>query len=170
MTSAPDRAQLRRVRKHAEETFGGLLSNRSQFVPHMLEVMLLMSNAVRVQAHDPFLAADEATLRSPLINGERKLSPQRARVLAASVVSRVSWYEWISTDDAPKDETPVTEGLFGAGELREDERVKMLARPFQDWMTFLDPDQIGLVHMNFSGPARFSGPAGTGKTVVAHTG
>ncbi|MFD5527604.1 UvrD-helicase domain-containing protein [Streptomyces virginiae] len=35
------------------------------------------------------------------------------------------------------------------------------------WMTFLHPDQVALVRRNWSGPARISGPAGTGKTVVA---
>ncbi|MBZ6475561.1 UvrD-helicase domain-containing protein [Streptomyces griseocarneus] len=34
-------------------------------------------------------------------------------------------------------------------------------------MTFLHPDQVALVRRNWSGPARVSGPAGTGKTVVA---
>lgn len=163
----PDRVELRRIRKHAEETFGGLLASRSQFVPHMLEVVLLMSEAITAEAHDPFLAVDEATVRATLVGGERKLSPQRARELVMSVISRTNWYEWISTDDAPAGEKPVAEGLFGAADLREDERGRALARPFWEWMTFLDPEQIGLVQVNFNGPARFSGPAGTGKTVVA---
>ncbi|GAA3063247.1 hypothetical protein GCM10020000_53280 [Streptomyces olivoverticillatus] len=34
-------------------------------------------------------------------------------------------------------------------------------------MTFLHPDQVALVRRNWAGPARISGPAGTGKTVVA---
>lgn len=39
--------------------------------------------------------------------------------------------------------------------------------PIEQWMTFLHPDQVALVRRNWSGPARISGPAGTGKTVVA---
>jgi superfamily I DNA/RNA helicase len=163
----PDRAHVQRIRKHAEETFGGLLSSHTQFVPHMLEVVLLMERATATEAQDPFLAVDESTMRTTLLDGEHKLSRQRARELATSVVSRVTWYRWLSSDEAPRAEIPVTEGLFGAIELREDEREKVLGRPFQEWMTFLDPEQISVVNVNFTGPARFSGPAGTGKSVVA---
>ena len=42
-----------------------------------------------------------------------------------------------------------------------------LSRPIEDWMVFLHPDQSRLVERTFSGPARVSGAAGTGKTVVA---
>jgi superfamily I DNA/RNA helicase len=37
----------------------------------------------------------------------------------------------------------------------------------EDWMTFLHPDQNALVRRSWNGPARISGSAGTGKTVVA---
>jgi superfamily I DNA/RNA helicase len=43
----------------------------------------------------------------------------------------------------------------------------VLARPIEDWMVYLDPDQQDLVDRTFSGPARIRGAAGTGKTVVA---
>jgi Nuclease-related domain/AAA domain len=39
--------------------------------------------------------------------------------------------------------------------------------PLADWMTFLHPDQARLVRRSLNGPARISGPAGTGKSVVA---
>jgi hypothetical protein len=39
--------------------------------------------------------------------------------------------------------------------------------PIERWMTFLHPDQLDLVTKDWSGPARISGVAGTGKTVVA---
>ncbi|SDC16797.1 UvrD-helicase domain-containing protein [Actinokineospora iranica] len=35
------------------------------------------------------------------------------------------------------------------------------------WLAFLHPNQDGIVSRHYSGPARISGPAGTGKTVVA---
>ncbi|RJO75627.1 ATP-dependent helicase [Nocardia panacis] len=163
----PEIEQLRRIRRYAEETFGGLLLGRRQYVPHMLEVMLLMGKAVRTQAHDPYLAVDETTMRSTLLNGEQKLTPQRARDCVAAVLARDQQYSWISTANAPRAEITSADGLFGVEELREDERTRVLRRPFEEWMTFLDPDQLGYVSVNFNGPARFSGPAGTGKTVVA---
>ncbi len=42
----------------------------------------------------------------------------------------------------------------------------VLMRPIEDWMVFLHPDQRRLVDRRFNGPARISGGAGTGKTVV----
>lgn len=36
-----------------------------------------------------------------------------------------------------------------------------------NWRIFLDDAQLGLVRKNYGGPARITGPAGTGKTVVA---
>ncbi|WP_228789444.1 UvrD-helicase domain-containing protein [Nocardia cyriacigeorgica] len=163
----PSRGYLARVRKHAEEAFAGLLFGREQFVPHMLDIMLLMSSAVRAQAHDQFLAVDESTIRETLITGETKLSKRRARDIALSVADRLTWYQRISTESAPANDAVAADGLFGESTLAEEARANGLARPFREWMTFLDPEQLALVHANFNGPARFSGPAGTGKSVVA---
>ncbi|WP_280234469.1 UvrD-helicase domain-containing protein [Nocardia cyriacigeorgica] len=163
----PSRAHLVRVRKHAEEAFAGLLFGREQFVPHMLDVMLLMRSAAVTEAHDQYIAVDESTIRETLITGETKLSRRRARDIALSVSDRLTWYQRISTESAPTVEQAASDGLFGESSLTEDARANGLARPFREWMTFLDPDQLALVHTNFSGPARFSGPAGTGKSVVA---
>lgn len=42
-----------------------------------------------------------------------------------------------------------------------------LAQPFEKWAVFLHPVQRALVERRWSGPARVSGSAGTGKTIVA---
>ena len=47
-------------------------------------------------------------------------------------------------------------------ELRE-----ALEYPWEKWTIFLHPAQVGLVERKYNGPARVSGSAGTGKTVVA---
>lgn len=44
---------------------------------------------------------------------------------------------------------------------------RALNAPWDTWAIFLHPDQRDLVERRFSGPARVSGSAGTGKTVVA---
>lgn len=165
--TVPDRGELRAIRKHAEETFANLLFERSQFVPHTLEIALLMPRAITTEAHDPFLAIDESTMYKTLISGERRLSPRRVREIVTTVAERSSWYEWIPSDDAPTTESATSDGLFATTDLRSDTRGGALSRPFREWMVFLDPDQLALVHTNFTGPARFSGPAGTGKSVVA---
>ena len=48
-----------------------------------------------------------------------------------------------------------------------EELEEALAYPWEKWTIFLHPDQLGLVERTYSGPARVSGSAGTGKTVVA---
>ena len=51
--------------------------------------------------------------------------------------------------------------------LGRDELERLLSAPIEEWMIFLHPDQRTLVERRFAGPARVSGSAGTGKTVVA---
>lgn len=42
-----------------------------------------------------------------------------------------------------------------------------LDSPWDKWLVFLHPDQEKMAYQKVSGPARVSGPAGTGKTIVA---
>ena len=60
----------------------------------------------------------------------------------------------------------LSDGLFDLDGLREAALQEALRAPIEQWMTFLHPDQVALVRRNWAGPARISGPAGTGKTVV----
>lgn len=48
-----------------------------------------------------------------------------------------------------------------------DELERALAFPWEKWTVFLHPAQRLLVERDYSGPARVSGSAGTGKTIVA---
>ncbi|RKN71731.1 NERD nuclease [Streptomyces klenkii] len=59
------------------------------------------------------------------------------------------------------------DALFDAEEIRNAALEAARSAPIEQWMTFLHPAQLALVRRNWSGPARVSGPAGTGKTVVA---
>ena len=77
----PDRIQLQRIRKHAEETFASLVHGRSQYVPHMLEVLLLMPTAAEVDGQGRFRAVDLRTLRRTLLSGEAVLSVKQARFI-----------------------------------------------------------------------------------------
>lgn len=49
----------------------------------------------------------------------------------------------------------------------EQELEAALAAPMEHWMIFLHPSQLEVVERRFNGPAKVSGSAGTGKTVVA---
>lgn len=48
-----------------------------------------------------------------------------------------------------------------------EELRRALDYPWEKWAVFLHPSQAALVERNYSGPARVSGSAGTGKTIVA---
>jgi superfamily I DNA/RNA helicase/mRNA-degrading endonuclease RelE of RelBE toxin-antitoxin system len=48
-----------------------------------------------------------------------------------------------------------------------DELERALEFPWDKWTTFLHPAQRDVAERNFNGPARVSGSAGTGKTIVA---
>jgi len=49
----------------------------------------------------------------------------------------------------------------------EEALAQALERPWAEWLVFLHPSQRSAVERNFNGPARVSGSAGTGKSVVA---
>jgi hypothetical protein len=48
-----------------------------------------------------------------------------------------------------------------------EELERALDYPWEKWAVFLHPEQVQFVERSYSGPARISGTAGTGKTVVA---
>ncbi|WP_030515305.1 UvrD-helicase domain-containing protein [Nocardia sp. NRRL WC-3656] len=162
----PAAAELRRIRWRAEETFANLTAGRTRYVPHMIEVLLLMDEAADTPAEARYVAVDPTTIAARLF-AEASLSSRSARQIAMTVAERNTWFALLSADSGAGPETSPAEGLFDATTLREEERARALKRPFSEWMTFLDPAQLDLVYRNYNGPARFSGPAGTGKTVVA---
>ncbi|GGJ94398.1 DNA helicase [Pilimelia anulata] len=61
---------------------------------------------------------------------------------------------------------PAVGELFDAAELARAGVRARLADALPQWMTFLHSSQAGLVTAQWTGPARISGPAGTGKTVI----
>src|SRR5207244_964040 len=48
-----------------------------------------------------------------------------------------------------------------------EELGRALDFPWEKWTVFLHPDQRDMVERDYTGPARISGSAGTGKTIVA---
>ncbi|WP_030715729.1 nuclease-related domain-containing DEAD/DEAH box helicase [Streptomyces sp. NRRL F-2580] len=115
--------------------------------------------------------------------GEHEIGPvllsQRHRLRAESVRAIADHLERVFPDHVGSavDQQPSSapephrqgapDGLFDLEGLRDAALEGALRAPIEQWMTFLHPDQVALVRRNWSGPARISGPAGTGKTVVA---
>ena len=71
--------------------------------------------------------------------------------------------------------TPVEADPFAHPDARRRFRIltnveelqRALDYPWEKWAVFLHPSQAALVERSYSGPARVSGSAGTGKTIVA---
>ena len=74
--------------------------------------------------------------------------------------------EPLHTDNADPFEHPDAQRRFRIMSNKE-ELERALDYPWEQWTVFLHPDQKEIVEKDFSGPARVSGSAGTGKTVVA---
>lgn len=66
----------------------------------------------------------------------------------------------------PLKEIPEEQRRFFIVEDNE-ELQKILQAPLEKWLIFMHPSQKNIVKKNFNGPAKVTGSAGTGKTVVA---
>ncbi|MFJ2838763.1 UvrD-helicase domain-containing protein [Nocardia sp. NPDC087230] len=158
----PNPSHFGELRKHAEEPLARLALDDFRFVPHMAEIVVVLPGRVRPESDGRVHIVDEPGFVATLTGGDRRYKPARAAQLAASGIDK---YTHLRLDLIDEFDSPAE--LFTDTDLNETERVAALSRPFSDWMTFLDPAQLSLVHANFNGPARISGPAGTGKSVVA---
>ncbi|MFF5669770.1 UvrD-helicase domain-containing protein [Streptomyces hygroscopicus] len=107
-----------------------------------------------------------------LLSERHRLRPESVRAIADHLDRVFPEHEGAfatQTKSPPAQAQPqeeVAEGLFDLDGLREAALQEALRAPIEQWMTFLHPDQVALVRRNWAGPARISGPAGTGKTVV----
>ncbi|MEV6064483.1 UvrD-helicase domain-containing protein [Nocardia asteroides] len=162
--ASPDSSAFGDLRKHAEEPLVRLATADFRFVPHMVEIVVVLPGRVRAESDGRVHVVDEAGLIDTLTRRERRFKPARAAQLADSGVDK---FIRLTLDLPTTDEHADLAGLFTETDLNDAERAAALARPFSDWMTFLDPAQLALVQTTFTGPARISGPAGTGKSVVA---
>ncbi|GHC63068.1 nuclease-related domain-containing DEAD/DEAH box helicase [Streptomyces cinnamoneus] len=109
----------------------------------------------------------------PALLAERcRLGPALVRAIADHLEQAFPAYESSAVPAVPAGRTgrrraAPAEALFDVAGLCEAAMDAARRGPVEQWMTFLHPEQVALVRRNWSGPARVSGPAGTGKTVVA---
>jgi superfamily I DNA/RNA helicase len=100
----------------------------------------------------------------------RRLTPAQVKIVSAHLAEAFPAYDHPSlADQVAPDRGEAAfdaQGLFDVEQVRAAQLAADLAAPIEGWMTFLHPDQARLVRSTFQGPARISGPAGTGKTVV----
>ncbi|TMQ95899.1 NERD nuclease [Actinomadura soli] len=113
----------------------------------------------------------------PALLGEREqLQPAMIRAMSGHLAERFREHALTSLDEPATPATPATPGppgpsaagdaLFDVEDVERAATGSVLQAPIERWMTFLHPDQVSIVRRDWGGPARISGPAGTGKTVV----
>ncbi|MFD7783904.1 UvrD-helicase domain-containing protein [Streptomyces nojiriensis] len=107
-----------------------------------------------------------------LLSQRHRLRAESVRAIADHLERVLPGYAGSAVDQqmssAPEHHRPSSpDGLFDLEGLRDAVLKGAREAPIEQWMTFLHPDQVALVRRNWAGPARISGPAGTGKTVVA---
>jgi hypothetical protein len=116
------------------------------------------------------LVGMDVALSRILARGER-LEPQQVAAALAAVEQLFPPYVM---RDMPVEATyvapviPITrqEALISVAEIEQYLLAGILAKPIEEWMAFLHPEQARLVRRSFNGPSRIRGAAGTGKTVV----
>jgi superfamily I DNA/RNA helicase len=117
----------------------------------------------------------EQEVAPALLREPSRLRPTAIRLIGDHLERAFPAYETVAVVPVPPaavaDESsgraaPTAEAHFEVEDIREAELAAARQAPIEQWMTFLHPDQVALVRRNWAGPARISGPAGTGKTVV----
>lgn len=111
----------------------------------------------------------EFALHGVLLTLPKRLEESEVGLVHRRLIETTPAYASLDIGNLPGDRSPrpeEPEGLFDIAEAEAAMLASSLAAPIERWMTFLDPQQSKLVSRTFNGPARISGPAGTGKTVV----
>lgn len=92
---------------------------------------------------------------------------EKIAVILESVYPQMLINEFGATPQPPPAEGESTaKTLFDVDAVAGAALKAELAAPMERWMTFLDPAQLKTVRRNWNGPARITGAAGTGKSVV----
>ena len=112
------------------------------------------------------LAVTAGELDRVLHRGQRRLNKRDAQVLVEHLENKTGEYERHTLTEQRSDPDSGGE-LFSAADIQQDRFDSALSGPFESWLTFLDDSQFAMVRRDYNGPARISGPAGTGKSVVA---
>ncbi len=100
-----------------------------------------------------------------LIAEPKRLAPAVVPAVTAHLEKTFEAYEAAVLQERSPAAEP-GEALFAAEDVEKAKLESVMHAPIERWMTFLHPDQVAVVRRDWNGPARVSGPAGTGKTVV----
>ena len=159
----PDFAAARRLHAEAEHAFAHVRVGGQVVASIRVVAVRPEAGEARSRADGLYQAVREVDLTKYLTTAAKHLT--KTQVTAITTQTRLP--QFTQPDLAGTAKAEPEPGLLDANELNDDQVAAALTRPFEQWLTFLHPAQRSIVTRRFSGPARISGPAGTGKTVVA---
>lgn len=166
-TTAPARQTIDSVRKRAQRLLDGVAIGSNVFVANAVRVALIVPVDTDLGHIDNrVVVADERKLRRAFFTG-RVLERRDAEQVAKAVAEKSHEYRLLQVAGTGTNIEAAEAGLFEEADTIADQRERALVEPLPTWLSFLDPNQAALIRRNYNGPARISGPAGTGKTVVA---
>ena len=96
-----------------------------------------------------------------------RLSPEAVRRVAAHLAEAFPEHAGDRDDEEHAGHAEPQLAFFDLLQMYEESRRAAAEGPIEQWMTYLHPEQYDLVRQDWSGPARITGVAGTGKSVVA---
>lgn len=143
-------------------------------VPSAIESVLAFTlQPMKATSIGPVTAVGATELIGWLIARPRRLTPAQLHEIADALELSCPPKAPQTSASKPKvprrprpQDTELDEPLIGFDEVEGALNEALLAKPIEDWMTFIHPEQNKLVRAQWNGPYRIRGPAGTGKTVV----
>ncbi|MCR6490041.1 AAA family ATPase [Amycolatopsis sp. OK19-0408] len=164
----PRPPSLHQLVRHAEERCAGIRDHRGRVLPSSAVhfVLLAPGPAPRAaRAAGPFRVIAEPQLSRLFERGSPHLDRRQVEAVGEQAGKLLAGYLPLRVQAPGRDRA--ADALLDPDTLVAGEVAAAQLRPFDTWLTFLHPHQRAIVNRDYSGPARISGPAGTGKTVVA---
>ncbi|WP_433263226.1 UvrD-helicase domain-containing protein [Actinosynnema sp. CS-041913] len=149
------------VVRHVEGRLAGVRGPKGQVLARSAIHYVLVGST---RAAEPFLTLAEGEVER-LFRRDPHLDRRHVDAVAQQVAARLADYPELRVSAPERSPEPV--GLLAAEDVAGDQLAAAQERPFETWLTFLHPHQQAVATRRYGGPARISGPAGTGKTVVA---
>jgi hypothetical protein len=164
----PAEPVMRSVLRHAEERFASIRGSQGRLLARTAITVVVVGGANGARSPRDaglYWSLPVSQLDRMFRRESNQLNRRQLAELAEAVVPRLPEYSSLAVH-LPERQAE-SSGLMAEQELTDVQLTAALERPFDTWMTFLHPQQNAVASRDYTGPARISGPAGTGKTVVA---
>ena len=161
-------AQLVELRERVQEIFVPAYAVRDDSTPVKPPVLKDMSEEelLRYGVPPEWLEDARQADEDGLLELADMLPSEAAEALLELATGGAPIFPSVAPRDADPFEHPDAQRRFRVIE-DSDQLARALDYPWEKWAVFLHPEQREIVEKDFNGPARVSGSAGTGKTIVA---